>query len=58
MNGCGDILASRFVRVLNIVDLPVFGNPIRMHCISAFLIPVCFPLPDFFCLARVAFSFL
>lgn len=39
VNGKGDILGFRFVRVLKIVDLPVFGNPTRTHCISAFLIP-------------------
>lgn len=58
MNGCGDIFVFSFVRVLNIVDLPVFGNPARMHCISAFLIPCCEDLPDFFCFTRFAFSFL
>ena len=57
MNGCGAIFVSRFVRVLKIVDLPVFGNPRRTHCIPAFLIPCCFPLPDFFCLAKFVFSF-
>ena len=57
VNGCGDIFGFRFVRVLKIVDLPVFGNPARTHCMSAFLIPCCFPLPDFFCLDRFVFSF-
>jgi len=45
------------VRVLKIVDLPVFGSPMRMHCMGAFLIPACFPLPDFFCLIKFDFSF-
>jgi len=36
----------------------VFGNPARTHCISAFLIPACLPLPDFFCFAKLDFSFL
>ena len=58
VNGCGDIFGFRFVRVLKIVDLPVFGNPARTHCMSAFFIPCCFPLPDFFCLVRFVFSFL
>ena len=58
VNGCGDIFGFRFVRVLKIDDFPVFGNPARTHCMSAFLIPCCFPLPDFFCLATDIFSFL
>ena len=44
--------------MLKIVDLPVFGKPARTHCISAFFIPCCEDLPDFFCLAKLVFSFL
>lgn len=58
VNRCGEILVSCLVRVLNIVDFPVFGNPVRTHCMSAFFIPEEVPLPDFFCFAREAFSFL
>ena len=49
---------SRFVRVLKIVDLPVFGNPARTHCMSAFLIPCLEDFPDFFCLVIDVFNFL
>jgi len=58
VNECRDIFVSCLVNILKIVDLPVFGKPARTHCMSAFLIPCCFPLPDFFCLVRFAFSFL
>jgi len=54
----GEILVSCFVRVLNIVDFPTFGNPARTHCMSAFFIPACPPLPDFFCFATFDFNFL
>lgn len=58
MNSWGDILVCCFVRVWNIVDFPVFGNPARTHCMSAFFIPACPPLPDFFCLIIEDFIFL
>jgi len=58
VNGCGDIFGVSPVRSLKIVDLPEFGSPTRTHWASAFLIPCCFPLPDFFCLAKFVFSFL
>jgi len=58
VNSCGEVFAFWRVRVLKIVDLPVFGNPARTHCMSAFLIPACPPLPDFFCLAIEDFIFL
>ena len=58
MNWWGDIFGLSPVRVLNIVDLPTFGNPVRTHCMSAFLIPCCDDLPERFCLARFDFSFL
>ncbi len=57
MNGCGDIFGFNPVRILKIVDLPVFGNPVRTHCMLAFLIPCCEDLPDFFCLLKFDFSF-
>ncbi len=58
MKLCGEVFAFCFVRVLKIVDLPVFGNPARTHCMSAFFIPTCPLLPDFFCLASEDFIFL
>ena len=58
VNGCGEIFGFSFVRVLNIVDFPTFGNPAKMHCMSAFLIPCCEDFPDLFCLANPALSFL
>lgn len=44
--------------MLKIVDFPEFGNPARTHCISAFFIPACPPLPDFFCFSIEDFIFL
>ena len=44
--------------MLKIVDLPVFGNPARTHCMSAFFIPCCEDLPDFFLLFMFSFNFL
>lgn len=58
MNGCGDIFVDCFVRVLNMLDFPVFGKPARTTCMSAFFIPACPPLPDFFCLTTFDFNFL
>ena len=58
VNGCGDIFVLSPVSVLNRVDFPEFGNPARTICMSAFLIPACPPLPDFFCFATFIFSFL
>jgi len=49
---------SNFVNVLNNVDFPEFVNPVRTTCMSAFFIPACPPLPDFFCFATFAFNFL
>lgn len=54
VNGCGDIFGFRFVRVLKIVDLPVFGSPTRTHWMSAFFIPRC---EDFFFLDFERFDF-
>ena len=40
VKGKEDVFASCCVRVWKIVDLPVFGNPARTHCMSAFFIPI------------------
>lgn len=59
MYGCGEVFAFGFclVKMLNIVVFPVFGNPRRVHCISAFFIPACDDLPDFFLLSTPFLSF-
>ena len=59
MYGLGDVFAFGFwlVNMLNIVDFPVFGNPKRVHCISAFFIPGFDDLPDFFLFSIPFFSF-
>lgn len=57
MNLCGDVFTLSPVNLLKRVDFPVFGNPTRMHCMSAFLIPSREDFPDFFCFSKLVFSF-
>jgi len=58
VNGWGEVGVFWFVRVLKSEDFPVFGNPMRMACMSDFFIPCFFPLPDFFALLIFSLSFL
>ena len=58
VKGWGEVFASWFVRALKRDDLPVFGNPMRIACISAFFIPCFLDLPDFFDFSIDCFSFL
>jgi len=57
VKGYGEIFGFSFVRILKRVDFPVFGKPTRRHCVSAFLIPGCFPFPDLFCFVILVFNF-
>ena len=57
--GCSETFECGFffVKMLKIVDFPVFGGPQITHCISAFFIPCLLPLPLFFLFSALSLNF-
>jgi len=56
VNSWGEIFVFCSVNISNRVDFPVFVNPVRIVCMSAFFTPFLEPA-DFFCFARFCLSF-